>query len=216
MALTCNIVVVSGGVWRFARAGEAPFRRLAPFLATSIPAAWVGGRLVVPEATFVLVLGAALFVAGAQLLAQRAGPMTIERQESALRTAPPMGRALAVGGAIGLLAGIVGIGGGVFLAPVLYYLKFGPPRTVAAACSLFILLNSVSGAVGQLVKLSDLALLSLARPFWPLVPAVLVGGQIGSWLSAEGLRPVWIKRLTAVLILYAAARLLLRWVGMIA
>ncbi|MEO0398588.1 MAG: sulfite exporter TauE/SafE family protein [Pseudomonadota bacterium] len=210
IALACNVVVVSGGVWRFARIGETPLRPLAPFLATSIPAAWIGGRLPIPETAFVFLLGAALLVAGVQLLLQSERSVAIST-----RARTPLAVSLGAGAGIGFLAGLVGIGGGIFLAPVLYFLNFGSPRVIAAACSLFILLNSLSGAFGQLAKLSDIGLLSLATPYWPLIPTVLVGGQIGSWLSTSGLRPIWVKRLTAALILYVAVRLLVRFAAMV-
>ena len=123
--------------------------------------------------------------------------------------------AAGIGGAIGLLSGLVGIGGGIFLAPLLYLMRWGHARQIAAASSLFILVNSLSGLAGQLMKLQDLALLSLAAPYWPLPIAVLIGGQAGSWLAGHKLDPAIIRRLTALLILYVAARLLWRWVGLI-
>ena len=118
-------------------------------------------------------------------------------------------------GLLGCCLGLVGIGGGIFLAPVLYALRWDTPRKIAAACSLFILVNSVSGLTGQIMKLSDTKLLSLAVPYWPLLIAVFIGGQIGSWMASKRLEPLILKRLTAVLILYVAIRLLLKWVGMV-
>lgn len=110
---------------------------------------------------------------------------------------------------------MVGIGGGIFLAPILYLMKWGTARQIAAACSLFILVNSLSGLAGQLTKLSDLAILGSALPYWPLLISVFVGGQIGSWIGSDRLNANWMKRLTAALILYVAARLLLRWIALI-
>ena len=205
IALACNIIVVSGGVWRFSRAGHLSVSRLAPFLVASVPAAWIGGRLPISETLFVGLLGGALLLSGLRMIAQT----PVEQSNAATATALPV--ALGTGGLIGLLSGLVGIGGGIFLAPVLYGLKWGTPRQIAAACSLFILANSVSGLAGQALKLQDTQALQLALPYWPLLPAVLVGGQLGSWASSQRLNPVLIKRLTAILILYVAARLLFRW-----
>lgn len=211
IALVCNVIVVSGGVWRFSRTGDLSLRRLTPFLAASVPAAWIGGRIPVSETLFIGLLGGALLLSGLHLAFQK-GAETV--------TLEPAARihgllAAGLGGMIGLLSGIVGIGGGIFLAPALYLMRWGSPRRIAASSSLFILVNSLSGLAGQLMKLQDLALFSLAAPYWPLPIAVLIGGQAGSWLAGYKLNPAIIRRLTALLILYVAARLLWRWVGMI-
>ncbi|ABI76152.1 putative membrane protein [Hyphomonas neptunium ATCC 15444] len=209
IALVCNILVVTGGVIRFHLTKQLSLRRLMPFLITSIPAAWLGGRLPVPETVFVGLLGAALLVSGLYLAFERAPP----------ETAPPTGApppgliSYATGAAIGLLSGLVGIGGGIFLAPVLYFLGWGTPRQIAAASSLFILVNSVSGLAGQVTKLQDTDVLHLAMPYWPLLPLVVIGGQIGSWMASQKLQPRIVKRLTAVLLLYVAARLLFTLAG---
>ena len=210
IALACNIIVVSGGVWHFGRAGHISLRRLAPFLVASVPAAWIGGRIAVSETLFIGLLGGALLISGLRLAFQRA-PAT----DQIAAVTPPLPLSLAIGGGLGLISGLVGIGGGIFLAPVLYFIKWGSAKTIAAACSLFILANSVSGLSGHLMKLQDLAILPLAIAYWPLLPAVFIGGQIGSWLGTRGLEPALIKRLTAVLILYVAARLLYRWIGLV-
>ena len=213
IALACNIIVVSGGLWRFSKAGLASPRALMPFLIASIPAAWIGGRLPVSETIFIGLLGSALLLSGLRLLFQsRAEVSSQDAGEDARQT--PLAIALVSGGGIGLLSGVVGIGGGIFLAPVLYWLRWDTPRKIAAACSLFILANSAAGLSGQLMKLSDTALLSLAMPYWPLLPAVFIGGQIGSWLAAQRLNPAYLKRLTAVLILYVAVRLIVRWANL--
>lgn len=208
IALACNIVVVSGGVWRFSREKLLNIKPLFPFLLASIPAAWIGGRLPVSETVFIGLLGGALLISGVRLLLQRdvvLGPKD--------KRHIPHWLAGLTGGGIGLLSGLVGIGGGIFLAPVLYSLRWDTPRKIAAACSLFILANSVAGLSGQVMKLSDNEILSLALPYWPLLPAVFIGGHIGSWMAAKRFDPVILKRLTAGLILYVAARLIFRWYG---
>ncbi len=211
ISLACNIIVVSGGVWRFSQSGALSLRRFWPFLALSMPAAWIGGRLPVPEQVFVGLLGLALLASGLRLLlAPTMGSSDLTRLTQA-----PIWLSLFAGAAIGFLAGIVGIGGGIFLAPILYLLKWGTARQIAGACSLFILANSVFGLAGQLSKLGNMDALSAALPYWPLLIAVFVGGQIGSWFGAGKLETKWMKRLTAGLILYVAARLLWRFIQIV-
>jgi len=209
IALTCNIIVVAGGTITFARAGEMRWRRLAPFLITSIPAAWAGGRIPVSETLFIGALGFSLLAAGLHL--------ALDRKRDADAGSKPVPAALAwvAGAAIGFLSGLAGIGGGIFLAPVLYFIHWGRPKEIAAACSVFILVNSLSGLTGQVMKLGDFETLSLIGNYWMLFPAVFFGGQIGSRLANLGLSSLAIKQLTAVLILYVSARLLLRWYGLV-
>lgn len=212
IALVCNVIVVTGGAWRFGRSGDLAVTRLLPYLLASTPAAWLGGRLPISEAAFIGLLGAALLVSGLHLAFQRT---PLSGAHARIDERPRFLLPFVIGGLIGLLSGLVGIGGGIFLAPILYGLKWGSPRQIAAACSLFILANSLSGLTGQLIKLRDFDLLTLAAPYWPLPIAVLVGGQFGSWLAGARLSPGVIRLLTAILILYAALRLLHRWVGLI-
>jgi len=210
IALACNLVVVSGSIWRFSRAKLLAPKALFPFLVASVPAAWIGGRLPVSETVFIGLLGGALLLSGLRLLLQR--EFVFDTQN---KRVTPLWFAGLTGGGIGLLSGIVGIGGGIFLAPILYSLRWDTPRKIAAACSLFILVNSSSGLAGQVMKLSDGEVLSLVASYWPLLPAVFVGGQVGSWMASKRLEPVILKRLTAALILYVALRLLFNWVGLI-
>ncbi|NOX95855.1 MAG: sulfite exporter TauE/SafE family protein [Alphaproteobacteria bacterium] len=209
IALICNIIVVSGGAWRFSRTGDLNWRGLAPFLMASVPAAWMGGRIPITETVFIGVLGGSLLIAGAHLLLQR------QRSNAEEVKPTPMATALTVGGGIGFLSGLVGIGGGIFLAPILYFLHWGRAKEIAGACSLFILVNSLSGLTGQFMKLQSIDAIGMIQEYWLLFPAVLVGGQIGSRLSTTRLSPKTIKRLTAVLILYVSVRLLLRWLGLV-
>ena len=210
IALACNIVVVTGGLWRFSKAGLVDAKALMPFMAASIPAAWIGGRFPVTETVFIGLLGASLLLSGLRLLWQRG---VIDTSSQKRQT--PIGIAALAGGGIGLISGLVGIGGGIFLAPVLYALRWDTPRKIAAACSLFILVNSIAGLTGQVMKLSEGDLLSLVQPFWPLLIAVFIGGQIGSWMASKRLEPLLLKQLTAVLILYVAGRLIFRWMNIV-
>jgi len=207
IALMCNVLVVSGGLWRFHQTQHLSIRAMLPFLVTSIPAAALGGLLIVSETVFIGLLGFALLLSAIRLITQKeasTSTLTKARATPIFITAP-------IGACIGFLAGVVGIGGGIFLAPILYFLKWGSARQIAAACSLFIFANSIAGLLGQMSKIIDLNLTDLILPYWPLFPAVLIGGQIGSFMASKGLRQNWIKRLTAMLILYVALRLLWSW-----
>ncbi|MEX6634306.1 sulfite exporter TauE/SafE family protein [Hyphococcus lacteus] len=209
IALVCNILVVAGGSWRFASAGHLNFKKLLPFVATSIPLAWLGGRIPISETIFIGALGFSLLAAGLHLsFGQKNSPIEATKPSS-----PYIGAL--VGGSIGFLSGLVGIGGGIFLAPVLYFLRWGRPKEIAGACSLFILVNSISGLTGQVTKLNDLGTLTLVSQYWALFPAVLIGGQIGSRFANYRLKNATIKHLTAILILYVSIRLILRWVNLV-
>lgn len=208
IALSCNILVVSGGVYHYSRAGVLSIGKLLPFIVLSIPMAWLGGRVVVSEQVFIGLLGLSLLVAAAQMLLGPNRPAT-SSDHSPLRywlLAAPSG------GLIGLLAGITGIGGGIFLAPIIYFLRLAPARTVAGITSGFILVNSISGLAGQMMKAGGHSPLQGWLQAWPLFIAVIIGGQIGSHLGAYKIPESWIKRLTAVLMLYVAVRLIWRWV----
>ena len=211
IALTCNVLVVSGGVYHYIRAGVLSVTQLLPFVILSIPMAWLGGRLPVSEQVFVGLLGFSLLVAGAQMILKH-------HVDGASRDYGKPGFWLisaGTGGVIGLLGGITGIGGGIFLAPVIYLLHLAPARTVAGITSGFILVNSLAGLAGQMMKTGDYSPLGGWVSAWPMFIAVLIGGQIGSHLGAYRLSETWIRRLTAMLILYVALRLLWRWVGMV-
>jgi len=206
IALACNILVVSVGSWRFARGGHVDWRRIWPLFALSIPCAWIGGRLVVAELVFVGLLALSLFAAGLLMLwqprGQRDGPPRIGS-----RWVEPV-----AGGALGFFAGVVGIGGGIFLAPLLYMLRWGSPRAIAGTSAVFILANSIAGLAGQLAKGGGAGAAILAD-YWPVFPAVLAGGLIGATLGSSRIDPKYVRILTALLILYVAARLAIRFYG---
>jgi len=210
IALCCNILVVSGNALRYAREGLISWGRVWPLICLSMPAAWIGGRIVVPQHIFIGLLAIALFIAGTRLLmTQKPKTADIDRRKT------PVWLNAIIGGAIGFYAGLVGIGGGIFLAPILHVLRWGHTKQIAATCSLFILVNSVAGIGGQFTKLNDLSLASDALAFWPLLPAVFIGGFIGNHLGVFKLSEVWLKRITGLLILSVAIRLALRWISLI-
>ena len=213
IALICNLIVVSGGTYRFTRSGYIDLRRIAPWIITSVPAAWLGGYLHISETLFVGLLGISLLASGLRMLLVKQAE-TIEYVGGA-KTDKFKALPFIVGAVLGLLAGVVGIGGGIFLAPVLYLMRWDNARKIAATCSVFIFVNSLAGLIGQAMKLSDLEILGNIWGYWMVFPAVLVGGQIGSYMGSKRLDPNALRFLTALLILYVAARLLIRLWGLV-
>ena len=200
IALACNIVVVTGGTIRFARAGITPWRDALLLTAIAAPAAFFGGLTPIGEGAFLTLLGASLVLTALTLLI----PLR-ERQGQATRMARWMPLAAAP---IGYLAGLVGIGGGIFLAPLLHLTRWHHARAIAGTASVFILVNSLFGLVGQMAKGGTDRLASAVTFGLPLLLAVAVGGQVGSLLAARLLPPAWIRWLTAALTLWVGVRLL--------
>lgn len=207
IALSCNILVVAGGVYHYRAQGHLEARQLLPYVLLSVPMAWLGGRLPVDERTFVGLLGLTLLASGILMFVQggRRPARSGQRHWSDWQIGLP------AGGGIGLLSGMVGIGGGIFLAPLLYLFTRIPPRRIAGLASGFILLNSISGLAGQLMKQGPHAPTGPWLEAWPLFLAVVVGGQAGSRLGSALLPERRMRQLTGVLVLYVAVRLLARW-----
>ena len=208
ISLMCNLLVVSVGTWRFARAGQMPWRRAWPLFTLSVPLAWVGGRLAVSELLFVGLLAVSLLVAGLAMLWQRK-PLPDDT------TSAPTWREPIIGGMLGLLAGIVGIGGGIFLAPVLHLMRWGGAKAIAGTCALFILVNSIAGLAGQLAKPEAMSRLEAMGGYWLLFPAVAIGGLAGSMIGSTRLKPRHLAVMTAILVLYVAGQLAVRFVHML-
>ena len=201
VSLLCNLVVVSGGSIRFARAGITPWRGALALTAIAAPAALLGGLTPIGERAFLMLLGASLCLAGAMLLLPKR-----ERPEEARARG---GRAmLMVAAPLGYVAGLVGIGGGIFLAPLLHLTRWDTPRAIAATASLFILVNSLFGLVGQLGKSGFGMLGAAANTGLPLMLAVVIGGQIGSLFAVRLFKPQVIAWLTAALTIVVGVRLL--------
>jgi uncharacterized membrane protein YfcA len=196
-ALLCNIIVVSGGTYIFWRSGLLNFRRSWPFLALSIPMAFIGGLWRINDAAFFFILlGISLVIASVLLWIQA------PREGNGTYTSPLLSATL--GGGIGFLSGLVGIGGGIFLAPVLHLLNWDEPKKISALASAFILVNSVSGLAGQLARSHHVEWKFIV----PLLGAVFLGGQIGSRLGARKFNPLYIKRVTSIVIFAAAIKIL--------
>ena len=201
ISLSCNILVVSGNSVQYLRAGYVSWARIWPFLTLSVPMAWIGGFIHIPKIYFSGLLAVSLLFAGLSLLRKRD---TVLAGDSAL----PLPVSVFIGASLGLLSGIVGIGGGIFLAPILHKMSWGSAKHIAALCSLFILVNSVSGLVGQLMKHGSLHIIQDAQIYWLLLPMVMLGGFLGNRLSMTIFSEHIIRKLTALLILFVAMRLL--------
>lgn len=214
-ALVCNLVVAGGGVFHFVRAGAMPWRRALPLVLCSVPAAYLGGRIELPREQFLGVLGFVLLLAGAAMWRRRTPQATDGPADPDPDGQPPQSPVTTsllsggLGGLLGFLSGLVGIGGGIFLSPVLFLRSWAVARTIAAVTSLFILVNSLAGLAGQLS-----VGVSVPWPLlWPLVIAVLVGGQLGTRLTLTRFSPATIQRVAAVLIVAVGLRLLAQVAG---
>ncbi len=199
-ALSCNILVVSGGLWHFYRAGHFRLKNVLPFLITSIPFAYLGGSLSISKKEFSMLLAFSLTCAAFRLFFR---DQTKQVQEVSWKEAWTLG--LPVGALMGFLSGLIGIGGGIFLSPLLLLLCWANSKQAAAAASLFILVNSVSGLLGQLSKGASFESLPLLLP---LLVAVFVGSQIGARWGAFQISKFTLQRVSAGILLFTSLRVL--------
>ena len=202
IALICNLAVVSGGTWLYVKRGHFSGRLVAPFVVSSVPAAWIGGMIRLERTPFLYLLGGCLLLAGIRMLFDRRLKAQNARK---LEARLAWGWGLPVGALLGGVSGLVGIGGGIFLAPILYMLGWGTPKQIAATSSAFILVNSLAALGGYV---ADHGGLSLPETVWVLPLAVLVAGQIGSRLGAGRLPAGVVRAMTAVLVLVVGTRTL--------
>lgn len=197
-ALVLNLFVASIVVARFVRAGHLPWRSLVPLAAGSIPMAFVGGSIELPGELY-RPLVAIVLLAGAWRLATAAVP-TDDKQAPGV----PVAAGIAAGAVIGLLAGLTGTGGGVFLTPLLVLVAWTGTRDAAGLSGAFILVNSVAGLAGMVTGGISLP---PALPLW--VASVAVGGLIGSWLGAVRFSILNLRRALAIVLVLAATKLVL-------
>ncbi len=197
VTLTMNVVVTAAGGVNYVRRGHARWGLILPFFATSIPMSYVGGLLPVSREFFYWMLLATLVV-----VALRIYVWPSSRERVRLHGVPALVVSLVIGSALGLVAGIVGIGGGIYLVPLIILLGLGTEKEAAACGSLFILVNSIAGLAGR-VRQQPVDLVELA----PLAAAVLVGGILGSHLGAGKLRPAVMKKVLGGIVVVAIALL---------
>ena len=204
IALVCNVIVVTGGILVYIRNKQVNWKKILPLVLASVPMAFVGASMKISQDTFFIVLGLSLLVA-AILLWIRTRPSNELPEQSPGRTS--FMQDAAIGGAIGFLSGMVGIGGGIFLSPILNLSRWDSAKKIAATASVFILVNSISGIAGQLSHLP--ADISYSKIAW-LALAVFAGGQLGSRMGAVKFNPFLIRRITAVLVFFAGIEVLLK------
>lgn len=201
IALICNIVAVTNSSVIFAKHDFGSLKHVGPFLILSIPMAFIGGQIPIPKSTFLILVAISLCLAATRMLFlnpqnQQALPNRTLKKSLLI--------GLPVGAALGMLAGITGLGGGIFLAPVLHLTRWSNAKVIAASTSVFILLNSVAGLFGQVLKNSFV-------PDWtiiaPLALAVLFGSQIGARWSSMHWQAITLQRGTAALMLLISARI---------
>ena len=200
IALCCNIIVVSGNCINYTRAGNLNIRLLIPYLIGSIPLAYVGGALSIQKEIFEILLFSILTIAGFLLLINF---KTYDDSNDSYRNIPyPF--AIIIGAILGFISGIVGIGGGIFLSPILFLIRAAKPKHIITAASIFILINSISGIFGQLTK-NDV--LNQLINYWPLLLAVLIGVQIGNYINIKILPTRILALITSGVVLFVAARM---------
>ena len=202
IALLCNIIVVTGGTIIFIRNKQTDWRKIIPVAIVSVPMAYLGATMKINQDTFFVILGCSLLLA-AVLLWIKTKPGDVDTINTDRKYGYVKDGFL--GGAIGFLSGMVGIGGGIFLSPLLNLLKWDTAKKIAATASVFILVNSISGIAGQLRSLP--ANVNYTRIIW-LCVAVFAGGQIGSRMGAAKFNPLIIRRMTALLVFFAGVEVL--------
>ncbi len=206
IALSCNIVVVSGNCFNYIRTKNLNLKLLSPYLIGSIPLSYIGGSLAIEKELFEILLFLVLIIAGTLLLFN----FKSYNDKIATYRKIPIIISVMIGGILGFVSGIVGIGGGIFLSPILFLIRAGKPKHIVTAASLFILINSIFGVIGQLTK-NDI-LYEMVN-YWYLLIVVLIGGQLGNFLNLKIFPVQFLALVTAFLVLFVAVRMGIRLHG---
>ena len=200
IALICNIIVVSGNSINFLRTKNINLSLIAPYLIGSVPFAFFGASISIDKNLFEILLFLILLIAGIFLLLES---KSFNKDQVTIRYIPKI-LSIIIGSIIGFISGLIGIGGGIFLSPILFLLKAGYPKHITSTASIFILINSVFGVAGQLTK--NIVLNEFLN-YWPLFIAVLIGGQIGSFLNIKILSNKVLAVMTSFLVIFVAIRM---------
>ena len=200
IALCCNIIVVSGNCFNYIKAGNLNYKLLFPYLIGSVPLAFIGGSYPVEKNIFEIFLFLVLSIAGLMLLINF---KSYDDKEAGYKEVS-LFLSVPIGGVLGFVSGIVGIGGGIFLSPILFLIKAGKPKHIVTTASIFILINSISGVFGQLTKNSVINEIS---NYWYLLLIVLIGGQIGNYLNLKIFPTRVLALITSGLVLFVAIRM---------
>ena len=206
IALICNIIVVTGNSINFLRTKNINLSLLAPYLIGSVPFAFFGASISIDKNLFEILLFSILLTAGVFLLLES---KSFNKDQIIIKKIPTA-LSISIGSIIGFISGLVGIGGGIFLSPILFLLKAGYPKHITSTASLFILINSIFGVAGQLTK--DIVLYEFLN-YWPLFIVVLIGGQIGSFLNIKFLSNKVLSVMTSLLVIFVAIRMGFKFVA---
>ena len=200
LALICNIIVVSGNSINYIRFGNFNVKLLTPYLVGSIPFAFFGASISISKELFEILLFVILIIAGIFLLIKS---KSFNNDQIKINSIPKL-ISIVIGSIIGFTSGIIGIGGGIFLSPILFLMKAGYPKQIATTASLFILINSIFGVAGQLTKS---IVFDEFLNYWPLFIAALIGGQIGNFLNIKFLSGKTLAIITSLLVIFVAIRM---------
>ena len=199
-ALVLNLFVAGIGTVRYARAGYFSWNTFWPFAGVSIPCAFLGGMWTLPVATYKLILGLVLLFAAWRLAIKESAHAPAAQKPIILPAA------LAMGAVIGLVSGLTGVGGGIFLSPLLLLLGWAEVRRTAGVSAAFILVNSAAGLLGHWESVRSLP----GEIVW-WAPAAMVGGLAGSELGSRHLTPMTMRRMLAAVLVVAGLKMLLAW-----
>ena len=203
IALVCNIIVVTGNSINYLKAGNHNCRLLLPFLVGSIPFAFIGGSLIIKKEIFEILLFLVLSIAGLFLFINNKSYI----DKNIIVKKLHLFTSLMIGSILGFISGIVGIGGGIFLSPILFLLKADIPKNIVTTASLFILINSISGILGQITK--EIVLNEIII-YWPLFLSVMIGGLFGNYLNLKIFTNRVLALVTSLLVIFVAIRMGIR------
>jgi len=193
-ALVLNILVASLTTWQFWKAGYFSWKLFLPFALTSVPFAFIGGYINVPTHVFKILIGIVLLYSAVRFL--------FETKNDTESHEPSKPIALSVGAGLGFLSGLTGVGGGIFLTPVLVFMSWARTKTASAVSAMFILVNSLSGLLGNISSTKQLPAIAL-----PFALSALIGGSIGSYFGSTKFSPVLIKKILSVVLLIAGIKI---------
>jgi uncharacterized protein len=195
-ALVLNVFVASIATWQFWRAGYFSWKLFWPFAVTSVPMAFIGGFISLPTAVFKVIIGVVLLLSAVRFL--------LPNQSESEPHPPSRTVAFGVGGVLGFASGLTGVGGGIFLTPLVIFMRWARTKNASAISALFILVNSISGLLGAYASTPRLPVVVV-----PMAIAAVAGGTCGAYLGSRRFSPVIIRRFLAVVLLIAGIKLIL-------
>ena len=204
IALSCNIIVVLGNCFRYQLHYLIPWRFSIPLIMLSVPASFIGGSIQVSEIIFMLLLGIGLITSGFLMWIK-----PNQFKQNIVGHKYNIYSNMSISLLLGFLAGIIGIGGGIFFAPILHLQNILPSKKISAFSSVFILVNSIAGLLGQFYKNFNTEISFDFNEYLFLIIAVLLGGQIGNYFGVKIFSDSIVRRLTSVLVIYVGIRLII-------